>query len=288
MKKKFLLKTDLGKRRTKSKKIKIKFLKTAYGRRRPKTPPHPPKNKEYDCHFVCLCHIDARSMMSHFTFASVIHKYKGHDGIILYLCPSFRYKESFSHLASRRRESVTAFNDMLVDMCDALWRNKAFSNPTQGSLKSLSASVSPVLCSLGISYPSSRFSIFQGQAFLCQAWNFFLKVNSHFKIPCASVPLSRLYGSGIMGPIDQNRIKTSGNKKRNMTVGTAILVRSEVMTWLQALSFWPSPRSSNMTEHYHFGKVSELITWLQALAFWPSLRSSSMIASTTILVKSQK
>ena len=169
-------------------------------------------------------------MLSHFTFASVIHKYKGHDGIILYLCPSFRYKESFSHLASRRRESVTAFNDMLVDMCDALWRNKAFSNPTQGSLKSLSASVSPVLCSLGIPYPSSRFSIFQGQAFLCQAWNFFLKVNNHFKIPCASVPLSCSYGSGIMGPIDQNRIKTSENKKRNMTVGTTILVRSEVIT----------------------------------------------------------
>ena len=110
--------------------------------------------------------------------------YKGYDWIILHLYLSFRYKESFSHVASRRRESVTAFNDMLVDMCDALWRNKAFSNPTQGSLKALSACVSPILCSLGISYPSSRFSIFQGQAFLSQAWNFFLKVHIlFFKFP---------------------------------------------------------------------------------------------------------
>ena len=186
---------------------------------------------------------------------SVIHKYKGHDGIILHLCPSFRYKESFSHLASRRRESVTAFNDMLVDMCDALWRNKAFSNPTQGSLKSLSASVSPVLCSLGISYPSSRFSIFQGQAFLCQAWNFFLKVNSHFKIPCSSVPLSCSSGSSIMGPIDQNRIKIFENK-RNMTVSTAILVRSEVITWLDTaqpchLSFKAKLKTFLFSQYFH-------------------------------------
>ena len=73
-----------------------------------------------------------------------------------------------------------AFNDMLVDMCDALWRNKAFSNPTQGSLKALSAALTPVMYCLGISYPSSRFSIFQGQAFLAHAWKFFLKVRTFY------------------------------------------------------------------------------------------------------------
>ncbi|XP_076453691.1 centromere protein I-like [Babylonia areolata] len=86
-----------------------------------------------------------------------------------------RYKESFTHVTVRRRESVSTFNDMLVDICDALWRNKAFSNPLQGSLKAVSVALTPIFSRLAITYPSSRFSIFQGQAFLCYAWSFLVK-----------------------------------------------------------------------------------------------------------------
>nr|KAG5701401.1 hypothetical protein BaRGS_032733 [Batillaria attramentaria] len=98
------------------------------------------------------------------------------------LCVAFcRYKESFVQSSSRQRESVSAFNDMLVDMCDALWRNKAFINPTQGSLKALSGELNPIVTSMGIPYPSSRFSIFQGQAFLPYAWSFLLQTQPEGK-----------------------------------------------------------------------------------------------------------
>lgn len=77
---------------------------------------------------------------------------------------------------SRKRESVNMFNDMLVDICDALWRNKAFSNQTQGSLRNMGSELAPSFQTCSISYPTSRFSIFQGQAFLPYAWKFLVLV----------------------------------------------------------------------------------------------------------------
>ncbi|PVD18314.1 hypothetical protein C0Q70_20863 [Pomacea canaliculata] len=89
------------------------------------------------------------------------------------LCMVFcRYKEAFVQTPSRKRESVNMFNDMLVDICDALWRNKAFSNQTQGSLRNMGSELAPSFQTCSISYPTSRFSIFQGQAFLPYAWKF--------------------------------------------------------------------------------------------------------------------
>ncbi|KAL8624506.1 hypothetical protein ACOMHN_053049 [Nucella lapillus] len=92
-----------------------------------------------------------------------------------------KYKERFPHMVVRRREMVSSFNDMLVDMCDALWRNKAFNNPLQGSLKGLSGVLSPVFARLALPSPSTQFSIFQGQAFLSYAWSFLSKTQPEGK-----------------------------------------------------------------------------------------------------------